>query len=118
MDQQVRVLIADDSLPAREGMRALLGTWPGVDVVGEVANGQEAIDRVEEVRPAVVLMDARMPGLDGVRATRLIKSRWPEIRIVMLTMYENCRREALAAGADMVLVKGCSAQDVLDAIVG
>ncbi len=118
MGQQIRVLIADDSLPAREGMRALLDTWPGIAVVGEVANGQEAIERVEEVRPAVVLMDARMPRLDGVRATRLIKSRWPEIRVVLLTMYASSRREALAAGADTFLVKGCPAQDVLDAITG
>jgi DNA-binding NarL/FixJ family response regulator len=72
---------------------------------------------VEEYRPDVVLMDARMPVLDGVGATRLIKEEWPEIRVVVLTIDASYRADALAAGADAFLVKGCAAADLLRAVL-
>ena len=115
MEQRVRVLIADDRPRARDGLRALLGTWPEVDVIGEAANGREAVDLVGRCRPDVVLMDVRMPEMDGLEATRLIKRSWPEVRVVMLTMYDIHRADALAAGADSFLVKGYPAEELLDA---
>ena len=72
---------------------------------------------VEQFRPDVVLMDARMPVMDGLEATRLIKNKWPEVKLVVLTMYRAFRTEALAAGADAFLVKGCPPDHLLEAIL-
>lgn len=130
MEQCVRLLIVDDAPRSRAGLRALLTTLglsvlqesqgeagPQVEVVGEAVNGQDALRLVEERRPDLVLMDARMPVMDGLEATQLIKDRWPEIKVVVLTMYPAYRAEALAAGADAVLVKGCPPEKLLEAIL-
>ena len=117
VEQHVRVLIVDDLSRSRDGLRTLLETWPGVEVVGEAVDGLDAILMVEKGQPDVVLMDAKMPVLDGLEATRLIKHRWPEVRIIMFTMYANHRINALAAGADAFLVKGCPADMLLETIL-
>ena len=67
--------------------------------------------------PDVVLMDIRMPAMDGIEATRAIKSRWPSVRVVAVTLYEEHRAEALAAGADAFLIKGCSPEELIGAIL-
>jgi len=115
--QYIRVLIADDRLSSRNGLKALLVTQPGIEIVGEAADGQETILFVEQCRPDVVLMDVRMPLIDGLEATRNIKDRWPEVKVILLTMYPSCQAEAFAAGADAFLVKGCPAKDLLEAIL-
>jgi len=112
-----RVLIADDRLRSRQGLGALLTTQPGIEVVGQAGNGREAICLIERNRPDAVVMDAKMPDLDGLEATRMIKRRWPQVRVVILTMYGSHEADALAAGADAFLVKGCSADDLLKAIL-
>jgi DNA-binding NarL/FixJ family response regulator len=117
MEQRIRVLIADDRPRSRDGLKALLATWPEIEIVGEVADGREAVQLVEECRPNVVLMDARMPVMDGLEATRLIKEGWPEVKVIVLTMYVSCQADALAAGADAFLVKGCAAEELLEAIL-
>ena len=130
MKQHIRLLIADDAPRSRDGLRALIGTlrlkrWADaepeyareVEVVAEAADGREAVQLVEQFRPDVVLMDARMPVMDGLEATRLIKSKWPEVKLVMLTMYRTFRTEALAAGADRFVVKGCPPEHLLEAIL-
>ncbi len=117
MTMQTRVLIANDRRPSRSGLRAVLAVRPEIVIVGEAADGQEAVRLVAECRPDVVLMDAKMPVLDGVEATRLIKKRWPEIRVVVLTIHASYRADALAAGADAFLVKGCPARELLEAIL-
>jgi DNA-binding NarL/FixJ family response regulator len=88
-----------------------------VQVVGDAGTGQEAVQLVEERRPDVILMDVQMPGLDGLEATRIIKNRWPQVKVVVLTMHGSYRIDALAAGADAFLLKGCSDQDLLAAIL-
>jgi DNA-binding NarL/FixJ family response regulator len=125
MDQRVQVLIVDHEVHTRRGLQALLAAWPEIKVVGAAANGVEAVQLVEKCRPDVALMDIPMPvpalsgaeGMEGLEAIRLIKSRWPQVRIVVLTMYSTHRAAVLAAGADAFLLKGCLAQDLLEAIV-
>ena len=117
MAQPTRVLIADDSARARDGLRALLTIRPEIEVVGEASNGQDAVRMVAECRPDVVLMDLHMPVLDGIQATQLIKQQWPAVTIVVLTMYAVEKSAALAAGADAFLIKG-SAPDRLLAALG
>jgi YesN/AraC family two-component response regulator len=75
MERKIRVLIADDRPHSRDGLRALAATWPDVEVVGEAGDGQEAVQRVEANHADAVLMDVRMPGMDGLAATRIIKER-------------------------------------------
>jgi DNA-binding NarL/FixJ family response regulator len=117
MAQTRRVLIADDSARAREGLRALLTIRPEIEVVGEASNGQDAVRLVAECRPDIVLMDLHMPVLDGIQATQLIKQQWPAVIVVVLTMYAVDQSAALAAGADAFLIKG-NAPDRLLAALG
>ena len=117
MNEAIRVLIADDTLPARQGLIALLTMMPRVEVIGQAANGQEAVQLVNTLRPDVVLMDIQMPVMDGLEATRQIKSRWREVRVIALTMYSSYRTEALSAGADEFLLKGCASKVLLGAIL-
>jgi DNA-binding NarL/FixJ family response regulator len=113
----MRVLIADDRPRSRAGLRAFLATWPTVEVVCEAANGREAVRQVGECKPDVVLMDVWMPGMDGLEATRLIKSRWPEVKVVVLTLCAEYRADAVAVGADDFLLKGCPTEDLLNAVL-
>jgi DNA-binding NarL/FixJ family response regulator len=115
---RMRVLIADDQVSVRQGLKALLATWPNIEVVGAAANGEEAVQLTEKYRPDVALMDIQMPVMDGLEATCLIKSRWPQVRIVALTMYPLYQTNALNAGADAFLVKGCASSELARAIQG
>jgi DNA-binding NarL/FixJ family response regulator len=113
MTEPIRVLIVDDSLRARAGLRALLATWPEVEVVGEAINGQEAVQLVAENRPAIVLMDLEMPLMDGAQATRLIKHNWPDVTIIVITVNAAHRAAAVAAGADAFVSKGDAPERLL-----
>jgi DNA-binding NarL/FixJ family response regulator len=106
MGRRLRVVVADDQARARQGMKALLATWPEVDECREAANGKQAIALIEESLPDVVLIDARMPEMDGLEATRLIKASWPQVKVIVLSMYSDCSADALAAGADAFVSKG------------
>jgi len=114
---QCKVLIADDNLRARFGLRVLLTLQSEIEVVGEAADGLEALDRVRDHQPDVVLMDTRMPLLDGLEATHRIKARWPETRIVLTSMVAAHRASAQAAGADAFVVKGSPTEELLAAIL-
>ena len=112
-----KVLVADDDSRARDGLISLQATTPEIEVVGEAANGREAVQYVEEVHPDVVLIDIRILEMDGLDATRCIKKSWPEIAVIVLTINTAYQAESLAAGADAFLVKGSSAETLLKAIL-
>ena len=116
MTQPIRVLIADDSTRAREGLRVLFATWPEIMVVGEAADGQQAVQLVGECQPSVVVMDLQMPVLDGVQATRQIKQQWPAVTVIVLTMYVGEQSTALAAGASAFVIKGSAPERLLSAM--
>ncbi len=110
---QLRILIADDDHHARDGLRAFLSAVLSCDIVGEATNGEEAIVQIARTQPDAVLLDLRMPVLDGVQATRIIKELWPEITVVALTLYPDWRSAALAAGADAFMSKGDAPEQVV-----
>lgn len=116
MKQPIRILIADDSKPSRNGLKALLNTEAEIELVGEAADGWEVVQLVEEYQPGVVLMDIRMPVMNGLEATQIIKDRWPHVRVIMLTLYTSYQGDALAAGADAFLLKGCDFEELYEAI--
>jgi DNA-binding NarL/FixJ family response regulator len=114
---KIRVLIVDDQQPARKGLKRLLAFSPQVQVVGEAADGSDAVRQAAECHPDVVLMDIQMPVMDGLAATRRIKEQCPEIGVIILTMYARYQTQAVASGADLFLLKGCPFQVLEDAIL-
>lgn len=111
-----KVLITDDRITSRKGLRALMLTQPDIQVIGEAANGKRAILFIEKEKPDVVIMDAFMPGMNGLDATKIIKKKWQDVRVVILTLHEDIREEALAAGADAFLIKGCPPEKLIQEI--
>jgi DNA-binding NarL/FixJ family response regulator len=103
----ISVVVVDDQAAVREGLVLLLGTLPDVTVAGAAADGAEALDLVESVRPQVVLMDLNMPGMDGATATREISAKFPQVKVVVLTTYADDASimSALQAGALGYLTK-------------
>ena len=116
--ERVRVLIADDHPVFRDGLAALLGTQPGVDVVATAADGAEAVALATEHRPDVVVMDLQMPEMNGIEATRRLSETLPETRVLVFTMGEEDGTvlAAMRAGARGYLVKGASQEEVGRAI--
>jgi NarL family two-component system response regulator LiaR len=114
----IRVLVADDHAIVRKGICALLATEEGIEVVGEAADGQRAIEQVAHLRPDVVLMDLVMPGVDGLAATRRISSDWPETRILVLTSFAGVDKimPAIKAGALGYLLKDSDPEVLVDSI--
>ena len=114
---RLRVLLADDRSRTRRALRALLGTQPWLEVVGEAEDGVAAVAAVERVSPDVVLLDVYMPGMDGVEAAGQIKRRWPHVRVVAHSLAVERRDAMLAAGADAFVAKGSPSGELLDAIL-
>ena len=112
----MRILIADDQQRTRQGLKALLSAFLPGTKFWEAANGAEALRLAEDIRPQLVLMDIRMPEIDGLAATRRIKSRWPEIKVLVLSLYAGRQEEARAAGADLFVSKGESPEHLLSAL--
>ena len=112
------VLLVDDHRLVRAGLAALLAGSPDIEVVGQAANGEQAIELTAVLRPDVVLMDLSMPVLDGVSATRRVLAESPGTRVVVLTSFAEAGRvtEAVAAGAVGYLLKDCDPQDVIEAV--
>jgi DNA-binding NarL/FixJ family response regulator len=118
MTDSLRVVIADDHPVFREGLRSLLSTDSESEVVAEVASGADAVTRVDELQPDVVIMDLHMPGLDGVAATRDILGRSPHVAVLVLTMFDDDDSvfAAMRAGARGYLLKGANQADVVRAV--
>jgi DNA-binding NarL/FixJ family response regulator len=114
----IRVVVADDQGMVRTGFSILLNAQPDIEVVGEAVNGQEAIARVAELRPDVILMDVRMPVMDGLQATRQIATGDGSPRVLVLTTFDldDYVYEALRAGASGFLLKDASAGELAEAV--
>jgi DNA-binding NarL/FixJ family response regulator len=114
----IRVLVVDDDDLMRAGLRGVLATDEAIDVVGEASDGRDAIYRTRLLRPDVVLMDVRMPGLDGVSATRELLAAFPDVRVVILTTFEQDDYifDALNAGASGFLLKRTTPEDLVAAV--
>ena len=118
MNKKIRILIVDDSLSFRMGMRALLEIQPDMQEVGMAPSGHKALELVEELQPNLVLMDAQMPDMTGIEVTQKIKSRWPNVKVILMTMFSDFRTKAIEAGADTFLTKGIPPEHVLSLIRG
>jgi DNA-binding NarL/FixJ family response regulator len=114
----VRVLLVDDDDLMRAGLRSVLSSDPTIEVVGEAGDGRGAVDRVHELGPDVVLMDVRMPDVDGISATREVLAAQPEVKVVILTTFEEDDYifGALSAGASGFLLKRTSPEELIGAL--
>ena len=115
MESTIRIVIADDHGVVREGLRAVLGPEPDMEVVGEAATGKEVIERAAELGPDVILMDIQMPHVNGIEATRRILEATPEVGVVVLTMFEDDDSvfSAMRAGARGYVLKGAPPSQIL-----
>jgi DNA-binding NarL/FixJ family response regulator len=115
VERTIRILIADDHAVVREGLRAVLGSEPDMEVVGEAATGNEVLERATELGPDVILMDIQMPGINGIEATRRILDASPKVGVVVLTMFEDDESvfSAMRAGARGYVLKGAHPSEIL-----
>ena len=116
--ESMKVLIADDHPVVREGLSAMLNRQPDIEVVGEAENGRECVEKTRELRPDIVLMDLRMPEMDGVEAMRQIAATNPEVRFIVLTTYDNDEYifKGIEAGARAYLLKDSPREELFKAI--
>jgi DNA-binding NarL/FixJ family response regulator len=113
----VRVLIVDDHPVTRDGLRSALSTSQEVEIVGEASSGEEAVEAVGQLKPEVVFMDVRMPGMGGIEATRIIRDENPDTRVILFTVDESrtAISDAIQAGVSGYLLKDVSAQELVNA---
>src|SRR3990167_7293893 len=116
--KKIRVLIVDDHGILRAGLRTFLNLQPDMEVVGEAAEGLEALEKVKRLEPEVVLMDISLPGMEGLEATKKLKDMHPNVKVLILTMHEDRRYlySALKAGASGYVVKRAADTELIDAI--
>jgi CheY-like chemotaxis protein len=113
---QMRFLIVDDTARARQSMKALLEVWGFADELYEAVNAAEALRFAEECQPDIILMDARLPGMSGLEATRMIKEKWAQITVIVLSVFTDYQPLAAEAGADAFVSKS-DPPDVLRKVI-
>lgn len=115
---KIRILIAEDQKIIRKSLGIVLGLAPDIEVAGMAENGQEAVEQLEALMPDLVLMDIHMPVMDGVEATGVIKSRWPGVKIIILTTFQDVQYVvgALNAGAEGYILKAIDPMDLAAAV--
>lgn len=116
MPEQIQILIVDDLPRTRQSLRALLSTYADNIEIEEAKNGLEALERIDENPPNVVVMDIRMPGLDGINATQVIKRHAPGVKVIAISMSLDYETDARAAGADAFVCKGDPPARLLQAL--
>ena len=116
MNKPAKIMVVEDSLRARSALTAYISLQVGVRITAEASNGIEAISKIKSSPPDIVIMDMQMPVMDGLEATKIIKKRWPKVKVIALTMYKNYQSEALSAGADAFLEKGCSVAELVSTV--
>jgi DNA-binding NarL/FixJ family response regulator len=118
MSNTIRLLVVDDQELMRDGLISILERQTGIEVVGAASDGREAVTKAESMSPDVILMDVRMPVMDGVQATREIRARMPAVRVLMLTTFDDevYIVEALKAGAVGYILKNIPAKELADAV--
>lgn len=116
----IRVLVCDDQAVVCDGLEMILNSDPQVQVVGKAYDGDEAVELVSRTMPDLVLMDLKMPGMNGIQATRAIRRKNPEVKILVLTTYgdDEWVFDAIRSGADGYLLKGVQAEDLIRAVKG
>ena len=114
--EPVRILLVDDHQVVREGLRRMLELETDLKVVGEAADAKETLAQVESLAPEVILMDVKMPGVDGIELTRQVKEKQPSCNIIMLTLYDEYLTQALEAGAVGYLIKDIKRDELIRAI--
>jgi DNA-binding NarL/FixJ family response regulator len=112
----ITLMLVEDNIHARRALKALLSQQEGLKVIAEASNGQEALGQIEAQVPDLLIMDMRMPVMDGLETTQIVKTRWGQIKILILSMYTDSQVDVLAAGADSFLAKGCSLETLVSAI--
>ena len=116
MSKDIRVLVVDDHQVVREGLRHLLGQEADIEIVGQGANSKEALSQLETLSPNIVLMDIKMPEVDGIKLARLVKQKQPSCNVIMLTLYDEYLTEAMEAGAKGYLLKDIKREELTEAI--
>ncbi len=116
--QQIKVLIAEDHEMVRESLASMLSNHPTIRMVGTACNGREAVEKAKQLEPDVVLMDIKMPNMDGIKACRLLKKAQPDVLVIMLTVMDDESHviDAITAGASGYILKSMSINELLRAI--
>ncbi len=116
MSRLLRLLIVDDDARTRAALAAFLATQEDMVVIAEAADGQQAIKSVRNQIPDVILLDVRMPVMGGIEAAQMLKARWPQLKIIFLTMYPDSRVLVHAIGVNAFILKGGSTDDLVSTI--
>ncbi len=116
MEKDIRVLVIDDHQVVREGLRHLLGQEEDIEIVGQGSNREEALFQVEILSPDIVLMDIKMPGINGIELTRQVMQKYPSCKVIMLTLYDEYLNQAMEAGAKGYLLKDIKREELAQAI--
>jgi len=111
-----KIMVVEDSSRARRALTAYMSLQVGLQITAEASNGMEAISKINGFPPDIIIMDMQMPVMDGLEATKIIKTRWPWVKVIALTMYQSYQSKALSAGVDAFLVKGCPIEELVSTV--